>query len=83
MEWISVKDKLPDKDGSYLVCVKSLFYYGRCMSIVNYTLNYQYDDFNRDLIGRAIWYQYDSEYGDFERDDVTHWMPLPELPDEE
>lgn len=28
-------------------------------------------------------YYYDSEYGDITLDDVTHWMPLPEPPQEE
>ena len=30
----------------------------------------------------AGWYGYDSEWGYYEIDDITHWMPLPELPKE-
>ena len=32
---------------------------------------------------RAIWCNYDSEYGDYECKGVTHWMPLSEPPKEE
>ena len=30
--------------------------------------------------GRCGFYAYDGEYGYIEYDDVTHWLPLPELP---
>ena len=63
MEWIDVKDKLPDKDGKYLVCTKSFL--GRFIRIISYTLNYE-SPFDEYLQGRAIWYNYDGEAGDYE-----------------
>ena len=77
MEWINVKDRLPDKDGKYLVCTKSFL--GRFTRIISYTLNYDSPFEEEYLQGRAIWYNYDSEAGDYEVDNVSHWMPLPEL----
>lgn len=38
------------------------------------------DDFNFYHKARAGWFDYDSEYGYFEYNDVTHWMELPEAP---
>lgn len=78
MEWISVKDKLPDKDGKYLVCTKSFL--GRFTRIISYTLNYDSPFEEEHMQGRAIWYNYSGEAGDYEVDNVTHWMPLPDLP---
>ena len=80
MKWINVKDRLPLKDGRYLVCIKSNFC--RFMKIISYTLNYECVFSEEYLQGRAIWYSY-GEVGDYEELDVTHWMPLPELPNDE
>lgn len=68
MEWISVKDRLPDKNGDFLAYVpnekdntkervETLYY----MDINNW--------FKGDYYSRKV-------YG------VTHWMPLPEPPKE-
>ena len=78
-EWISVDDRLPEKDGGYLVVTN---YFGNHQSInvrsfakVGETVN-EYD-----LAGeKNVWYRYDSEYGYVSTDSVTHWMPLPEPP---
>ena len=81
-QWISVKDGLPDKDGKYLVC-KNLFG-DSCVSAIRFAKDGRkvsyYDFENR---WKNVWYEYDSEYGHFTVDTVTHWMPLPELPKEE
>ena len=78
-EWISVKDRLPEKDGGYLVVIN---YFGNHQSVnvrsfakVGETVH-EYD-----LAGeKNVWYSYDSEYGYVSTDSVTHWMPLPEPP---
>ena len=79
MEWISVKEKLPDKNGNYLCYIKS--FYGNIMSIYSFALNLkkvdEYDFYGKKRCG---WYNYDSEYGYYEVGDVAYWMPLPEAP---
>lgn len=77
-KWISVKDRLPDEDGSYLVteCVGNIWF----TSVARYT--HKYNGLEVHLIDKAIWYDFDSEYGDFEKVGITHWMPLPEPPEE-
>ena len=78
MEWIRVKDSLPDRDGKYLVY--ETHPYGGFERIAYWTS--KYDGFEEHLEGKAIWFDYDSEYGDFEIDGITHWMPLPEEPED-
>ena len=82
MEWISVKERLPDKNGEYLCCVRSSYYC--CRSICSFALNLEqideYDFYGKKYCG---WYDYNSEYGYFEMDGITHWMPLPEIPSNE
>ena len=82
-KWIPVTDRLPDKDGDYLV-VKKIFN----NSIMQEVLNFAKDgrkvdkyDFNRGW--KNVWYYYDSEWGHITIDSVTHWMPLPEPPEGE
>ena len=77
--WISVEERLPDKNGQYLVYTK--WTYGSFIRLCCWTP--KYNGFEEHLKGRAIWYVYDSEYGDYECKDITHWMPLPEPPKEE
>ena len=69
MEWISVEERLPEENGHYLVY--EVCAHGGMVSL-----------FEQHLNGRAIWYKYDSEYGDFEVTGVTHWMPLPPPPEQ-
>ena len=65
--WISVKDRLPAYSGNVLVCTTRGY-------IANVSYSKKWDAFNHyDILGdpgeNALW-------------DVTHWMPLPELPEE-
>ena len=75
-EWISVKDKLPEKDGGYLVVIN---YFGNHQSINVRSFAKAGETVNEyDLAGeKNVWYRYDSEYGYVSTDSVTHWMPLP------
>ncbi|MBR5878416.1 MAG: DUF551 domain-containing protein [Akkermansia sp.] len=77
--WISVEERLPEKEGQYLVYTK--WTYGNFIRLCNWTP--KYNGWEEHLNGRAIWYNYDSEYGDYESKDITHWMPLPEPPEVE
>lgn len=70
-KWISVKDRLPDRDGEYVV-------YGQTEAM-------------RELLPdvEPIWIcNYYKQYGFYnldlrrEYDFITHWMPMPEAPEE-
>ena len=70
-KWIPVTERLPEKHDRYLVLTPSPFGH-------------------KDYTPWLAWYEpevgfidSDPEYGDLEMDDVTHWMPIPELPKEE
>lgn len=84
MEWFDAKTNPPKKAGEYL-CTKD-FAFGdksrKLYAILSYSKNLE--SVNKwDFYGkkRPGWYWYDSEYGYIESDRVTHWIPLPELPD--
>ena len=78
-EWISVNDRLPEKDGAYLTVI-NLFGYHSSINVHYFAKDGEaVDEYN--LAGeKDVWYFYDSEYGYVSTDSVTHWMPLPELP---
>lgn len=73
-EWIPVSERLPEKNGRYLV-TRGL---NACGAIWNriYIINYS------DLMGlksERIWWDGNVGKSDFKRiDDVIAWMPLPE-----
>lgn len=74
--WISVKDRLPEKDGKYLVCVGDSGYYKIAAFSTDKTKENTYTE-------RGYgWSDYDCDYGFYEVKRVTHWMPLPEPPKE-
>lgn len=79
-EWISVKDRLPKKDGTYLCC--HFFYGSYYTSVRSFAKNLRkVDKYDFDT-NKSGWYDSDSEWGYYEVSNVTHWMPLPELPKE-
>ena len=78
-KWISVKDRLPEQDGKYLVFEQIG---GRTVtSVLRFAKDARKVD-RYDFKGRwkNAWYEYDSEWGHYTVDSVTHWMPLPEPP---
>ena len=78
-EWISVKDKLPEKDGAYLVTTNS---FGDRQSVKLRWFAKDGENVDAyDLAGQKdVWYLYDIECGYVSIKTVTHWMPLPEPP---
>lgn len=77
MGWISVKDKLPDEDGRYLV-----FTSNSTMIIVGFAKSLKDVDEYELPASKPGWYNYDSEYGYYECTSITHWRKLPEPPEE-
>lgn len=67
MEWISVKERLPD-EGIAVLCSRS------DAGIIVGEVNIIYDFFEK--THNAVW----NECQEFIEIDVTHWMPLPEPP---
>ena len=76
VQWISVEERLPDKEGKYLVTV----YDGITPDVLYFYKRYPYCN-SGIRTDRPVWCGYD-DYGDFEVKSVTHWMPLPEPPEE-
>ena len=81
-EWISAEQE-PSADGKYL-CVLSFgeglgggsYVDTRCFAKnLSKVSEYQFDGSKSSGL-----YGYDSEYGYYITDNVTHWMPLPSLP---
>ena len=85
--WIPVSDRLPEKRGRYLVVEQyplSEYSERRFISICGFALNLEkVDEYDFEGLDCPGWYGYDDEYGYFRKSGVTHWMPLPEMPEEE
>ena len=80
VQWINVKEKLPEKDGQYLVVY--IFFDCKGMGVVRFSHNlHEIDEYIFDT-ERPGWYEPDDEVGYFERTTVTHWAKLPEFPKE-
>ena len=65
-EWISVKDRLPDKEGCYLIV------YDETKEI----------DIGLWCLERQRFEVVETEWFGYEIGNVTHWMSLPEPPEE-
>lgn len=82
VEWISVKDRLPEKSGKYLVV--HCFFGFRAIKVCCFSPNlYKVDKYIFPDEKRPGWYQSDSEVIYYECDGISHWAELPDLPPEE
>ena len=80
--WISVKERLPGEDGRYLVY--NMSYCNALAFVASFsTCLENVGEYDFDGEKRPGWFSYDDEYGYYEIDGVTHWMPLPEPPKED
>ena len=80
--WIPVKEKLPNKNGEYLVIIDSPIC--RRILIASFAKDLEkVDKYAFQFRGkkRPGWYEYDCDWGYIEYDNVTHWLPLPEMPE--
>ena len=75
-KWISVKDRLPNKTGKYLICNEFLI--GK-IDTCRFATNLRKIDKYKFKKRRRGWYHY-GDYGFSEVYGVTHWMPLPTAP---
>lgn len=80
-KWISVKDRLPNKDGRYLVTygyiVDLNYRYIKTVEFAENLTKLDNYDFPKNEYNRAGFYDYDSEYGYCEETNVLAWMELP------
>lgn len=79
MEWISIKDRLPDKN---MRCLCAIERYNRILYDLYYFSTNLYEVDNMDFCdekGIAGFYNYDSEWGYYKISDVKYWMPIPKL----
>ncbi len=82
--WISVKDKLPEKPGHYLTASDAPAGFPKLINILMFVKDlHETDPYNFRGKHRPGWVNWDDEYGYYEYDAVTHWMPLPEPPEGE
>ena len=79
-KWISVKDGLPKKNGKYIVFSESPIC--KSMLFANFAKNLQKIDKNAFYEMKCPgWYEYDSDWGYYELNYITHWMPQPNPPE--
>lgn len=77
-DWIPCNERQPEEDGEYLVTLRWSNYPNSVE-----TLHFTNDLSSVDKVGyagekRPGWYEYDSDYGCYEIDNVIAWMSRPE-----
>lgn len=77
-DWIPCSQRPPEEDGEYIVTLR----WDNYPNSVE-TLHFTNDLSSVDRVGyagekRPGWYEYDSDYGCYEIDNVIAWMPRPE-----
>lgn len=85
-EWISVKERLPDAPGHYLVCTNVNYWNGGCMD-KNEEHKYCESGTPIGFFGTTMsvldcYYDITGDWNRVCNCHVTHWMPLPDPPKE-
>lgn len=75
-KWIPITERLPEKDGDYLVTY--MVFKTPMIRTLPYSNNlYKIDKYDFSKKDKKGFYNFDSEYGYSKRDDVVAWRPLP------
>lgn len=75
-KWIPVSERLPEKDGEYLVTASS--FCGEIVFKCSFAMDlHKVDEYNFHK-HKCGFYGIDSEWGSYEIDNVIAWMPSPE-----
>ena len=81
--WISTKDRLPKNEIKKYLCVVKGVSDHSYIKLCSFAANLEsLDEYDLNARNYAGWYGYDSEWGYYEVTGVTHWMELPDLPEE-
>lgn len=82
--WISVDDRLPEKNGKVLVAYDGFSGRFKGTGVFWFANNLEaVDECDFEGERRPGFYDYCSESGSYEKSGVRYWMPLPEWPKEE
>lgn len=85
MDWISVKDRLPDEEELVLILVKEIPHYGRYRGKVYYCVYVGWIVRGRwatIYCGGSQLVEDENKREPYCEHEVTHWMPLPAPPKE-
>lgn len=75
--WIPVSERLPEKNGQYLVTTASVC--GALITIRSYAKKFsRIDPYDFRSAKGGGWYDYDSEFGYWQDTEVKAWIPLPQ-----
>ena len=75
--WFPIQWGEPAEDGVYLVTIDEFSY----PSVISYSRDlFKVDPYAfSNKKGKSGWYDFDMEVGHYEVDEITAWMPLPEI----
>ena len=87
-QWHDYKTDPPKKDGKYIICSRLVYYNDKqevisdVIKVMDFTTNlYKIDNFDfANKKGKSGWYDYDSEWGYWERTNVEYWMEMMKTP---
>lgn len=95
MNWISVKDRLPERDGEsiYVECIVTIWHYGTdiwgksyercCTTIAQFDTTQKIWSIGIDDISMHLNALIGLDDLSSDSSYISHWLPLPELPKEE
>ena len=73
--WIPVNERLPEKNGNFLTVDEHGYIHIFCFA-KNLERVYDFSLFDKNKV--PGWYDYDSEFGFYQIENIVAWMPLPE-----